>query len=203
MPTKIFTVPGNYAAWHAAESWLTTRGFSIGRMQGPDPRGIIHGDYDIQKWHNLNHAERAALDGTMAGSMRNGPITVTLLPTARNEAVAAFLREDDMAHTPGPWQVMPIRRAVHAWIIADKDGGSLADCSPPGPWMPYLEADANARLIAAAPDMLAVAEEFDRLSLVIESAARNEHQVNPSACARIVAAIKANRAAIKSAKEES
>jgi hypothetical protein len=91
--TKTFTTPGDYAACLEAESWLIARGFSIGRMQGPDPRGIIHGTYDIQKWRNLNRAERAALDGTMTGSMRNGPITVTLLPTARNEAVAAFLRE--------------------------------------------------------------------------------------------------------------
>lgn len=93
MHTKTFTAPGDFAACRLAESWLTERGFSIGRMQGPDPRGIVHGTYDIQKWRNLNRAERAALDGTMTGSMRNGPITVTLLPTARNEAVAAFLRE--------------------------------------------------------------------------------------------------------------
>lgn len=93
MHTKTFTAPGDYAACHLAESWFTERGFSVGRMQGQDPRGIIHGTYDIQKWRNLNHAERAALDGTMTGSMRNGPITVTLLPTARNEAVAAFLRD--------------------------------------------------------------------------------------------------------------
>ena len=73
-----------------------------------------------------------------------------------------------MAHTEGPWQVMPAHRAVHEWIIADKDGGSVADCSPAGPWMALTEADANARLIAAAPELLsalkAIIEALDRSS---------------------------------------
>lgn len=59
-------------------------------------------------------------------------------------------------------------------------------------------ADANAALIAAAPELLAAVREFDRLALVIESAARNE-PVNPSALARIVAAIVAGREAIAKA----
>lgn len=60
-----------------------------------------------------------------------------------------------MAHTPGPWQVMPPERAIHDWVIADQEGGSLAECSPAGPWVARAEADANAALIAAAPDLLA------------------------------------------------
>lgn len=60
-----------------------------------------------------------------------------------------------MAHTEGPWRVMPPDRAQSGWIVGDAEGGSIADCEPPGPWMPGEEADANALLIAAAPDLLA------------------------------------------------
>ena len=59
-------------------------------------------------------------------------------------------------HTPGPWQVVPKGQAQSDWIVGDSEGGSVADCEPPGPWMSPLEADANARLIAVAPDMLAL-----------------------------------------------
>lgn len=92
-PIKVFDQPGEFAACRAAEEWLACRGFSVGRMQGRDPRGILFGDYDIQKWRSLNSGQRIALDATMTGSMRNGPITVQILPFARNEAIAAFTRE--------------------------------------------------------------------------------------------------------------
>lgn len=58
-------------------------------------------------------------------------------------------------HTPRPWQVIPEAEAQSRWIVGDAAGGSIADCEPPGPWMSRTEADANARLIAAAPDLLA------------------------------------------------
>jgi hypothetical protein len=61
-----------------------------------------------------------------------------------------------MAHTPGPWHVVP--EAQSPWIVGDAEGDSIADCEPPGPWMSEEEADANARLIAAAPDLLAALE---------------------------------------------
>lgn len=57
--------------------------------------------------------------------------------------------------TPGPWQVVPFERALHHWLVGDSDCGSIADCSPPGPWMSFEEATANARLCASAPDLLA------------------------------------------------
>ncbi len=67
------------------------------------------------------------------------------------------------SHTPGPWQVVPADQAVTPWIVGDKDGGSIADCSPPGPWMKKAQAAANARLIAAAPVMLAALKELAKL----------------------------------------
>lgn len=58
-------------------------------------------------------------------------------------------------YTPGPWRVLPEHGAQSRWIIGDAEGGSIADCEPPGPWITGDEADANARLIAAAPELLA------------------------------------------------
>ncbi len=55
--------------------------------------------------------------------------------------------------TKGPYQVIPPEFAEHRWIIADMEGGSIADCSPPGPWMSFAEADANANLLAASWSM--------------------------------------------------
>jgi hypothetical protein len=57
------------------------------------------------------------------------------------------------AHTPGPWHVVPPTRAEHRWVIGTRDESSVASCEPIGPWVSNEEADANARLIAAAPDM--------------------------------------------------
>ena len=59
-----------------------------------------------------------------------------------------------MPHTPGPWEVVPEDRAESRWVIGDEEGGSIASCEPCGPWITPAQADANARLIAAAPDLL-------------------------------------------------
>ena len=77
-----------------AEKWLADRGFSVGRMQGKDPRGILYGDFDIQKWRNLSAEQRCFLDGWMVGDMRNGPVLVRALPMARAAAIEAFRRPD-------------------------------------------------------------------------------------------------------------
>jgi hypothetical protein len=53
------------------------------------------------------------------------------------------------AHTPGPWNVMPGRSLLHVETDCDNPGGAgVPICSLP------LKAEANARLIAAAPDLL-------------------------------------------------
>ncbi len=58
------------------------------------------------------------------------------------------------------------------------------------------ESIANAPLVSAAPDLLAAAKEIDRWCLVIESAVRNDA---PSDLARVIAALRANNAAITKA----
>jgi hypothetical protein len=83
-----------FHAWDEARRWLTERGFSVGRMQAHAPTGLLFGEYDVQKWRDLNREDRAALDALAEGDYRNGPITVRLMKRARIEAVAALLDSD-------------------------------------------------------------------------------------------------------------
>lgn len=87
---KTFDQAGDFEAMHRAEQFLTAAGFSIGRMQGPAPRGILFGAYDIAKWRNLNAGQRDALHGEMTGSMRNGPVTVRIFDAAPQDAKRRF-----------------------------------------------------------------------------------------------------------------
>ena len=50
-------------------------------------------------------------------------------------------------HTPGPWST------IGKWVYDVENPSPIAQCL-----RPYEEGDANARLIAAAPDLLDVAE---------------------------------------------
>jgi hypothetical protein len=60
-------------------------------------------------------------------------------------------------HMPGPWEA---RRDDDGeggeWLVFGPNGLSLADCAPP--WGDQEVHEANARLIAAAPDLLEVAK---------------------------------------------
>lgn len=65
-----------FATTGEAEKWCEEHGLSVGRMQGPSPRGILKNlddgtSFDIQKWRNLNTQERRQLDGIM---LPTGPI---------------------------------------------------------------------------------------------------------------------------------
>src|SRR4051794_35296443 len=90
--TRTFYGSVDFQACRPAQRFLAERGFSVGSMKGPSPRGILYGEYDIQKWRNLSAEERRELHGIMAGSMRNGPITITLYDSAPEEAKAEFER---------------------------------------------------------------------------------------------------------------
>lgn len=50
-------------------------------------------------------------------------------------------------HTPTPWRN---DQKPDALIVCDADGGSIADCTPPGPWMSHKTALANAAFIVKA-----------------------------------------------------
>jgi hypothetical protein len=70
-------------------------------------------------------------------------------------------------HTPGPWFVDPTGD-IGFWFVGDRDGG-IADCDPGD--RDIYECEANARLIAAAPDLLeALRVTVDALNDIIERA---------------------------------
>jgi len=73
-----FAQSGDWNAFYAAKDFLEAQGFSVGRMQGPDPIGLLFGSFDVQKWRNLSVAQRAALHGTIEGNKRTGPVTVRI-----------------------------------------------------------------------------------------------------------------------------
>nr|WP_278520107.1 hypothetical protein [Brucella anthropi] len=83
------TDEGDFAAVRRAERLLQDHGFSVGHMQRGSSRGILFGDYDIQKWRNLNEAERAALHGIMDGD-RSSDVQIEIWDVAPIEAVAAL-----------------------------------------------------------------------------------------------------------------
>ena len=65
-------------------------------------------------------------------------------------------------HTPGPWNVEPQQERGHYWIRSTVPqralGGKHAVAETIPHAVPYDEAEANARLIAAAPVLLAAAK---------------------------------------------
>lgn len=76
-----------FANQYDAVAFLHARGFSVGRMQGPERRGILFGEYDIQKWRNLSAKDQAVLHGV-----------VTITSAARTAAVTIFASAPDEAH---------------------------------------------------------------------------------------------------------
>lgn len=83
------TDEGDFAAVRRAERLLEDHGFSVGHMQRGSSRGILFGDYDIQKWRNLNEAERAALHGIIDGD-RSSDAQIEIWDPAPLEAVTAL-----------------------------------------------------------------------------------------------------------------
>jgi len=79
--SHVFTGMSAFEASRAAEAWCAGRGISVGAMQGRAPRGLLVGDFDIQKWRNLSRKQIDALHGQMTGDFRNGPVRVSLFDT--------------------------------------------------------------------------------------------------------------------------
>lgn len=104
MTEAVFADEGDFEAVHAAEAFLSSAGFSVGRMERGSPRGVMFGDYDIQKWRNLDAQDRAELHGEMlapTGSSRNGPIKVVIRASAPVAAHRAFIAALNKAN-PSP-----------------------------------------------------------------------------------------------------
>ncbi len=83
------TDEGDFVAVRRAEQLLQAHGFSVGTTQRGSPRGILYGAYDIQKWRNLNEADRAALHGVLDGD-RSSHAQIEIWDPAPLEAVAAL-----------------------------------------------------------------------------------------------------------------
>lgn len=79
-------------------------------------------------------------------------------------------------HTPGPWEYIP-GTEHHGAYVSGPFGGDICDCyamSDPSSLsarnggtsqpIPFRDAEANARLISAAPELLAVVEDMRRRS---------------------------------------
>lgn len=61
-------------------------------------------------------------------------------------------------HTPGPWAVYPRRAADGSVVVTDAGNGQVATLRSTSKTVKMIEADA--RLIAAAPDLLEACEEI-------------------------------------------
>lgn len=81
----VFDQRGTFEAMRAAEQWCRDNGISCGSSQVMAPRGLLRGDFCISKWRNMSKAEIAALDGTMSGDMREGPVTITMRDLTPNK----------------------------------------------------------------------------------------------------------------------
>lgn len=95
--TVEFKNEGDFQASDAACDWLRKRGFSVGSMQGDEPRAIWHGDCYISKWRGLNPWEKRDMHARLEGNARNGPVRIILLAAATDTARTAFALTDDQA----------------------------------------------------------------------------------------------------------
>ena len=62
-----------------------------------------------------------------------------------------------MNHTPGPWAAMPSRVSTLEWVICADPGSPILrvrSLCAAGKVVPHGESEGNARLVAAAPDLL-------------------------------------------------
>lgn len=72
--------PIRFETEEAAQSALKRAGFSLGRLQRDEPRGVLFGDYDIAKWRNLSAGQRGQLHGIYQRLFRGlgGPVEIAL-----------------------------------------------------------------------------------------------------------------------------
>lgn len=69
---------------------LKSCGFSLGRMQRDNPRGVMVGDWDIPKWRNLSGKEKGELHGQYKRWGRGGHVIVTLSRNCPTDAKTAL-----------------------------------------------------------------------------------------------------------------
>lgn len=69
----------NFPNEETAQQALADAGFSLGSLQRSDPRGIMYGDFNVQKWRNLSKRDVDNLHGVYQRSQGPGsPVRITL-----------------------------------------------------------------------------------------------------------------------------
>jgi hypothetical protein len=92
----VFSGTRDFQAAEEAEAFCKLIGFSVGSSCRGMPQAIMHGEWSVAKWRNLNADERRCSHGTLTGDRRSGPVYLDLLPACPNaarEAVAARVAE--------------------------------------------------------------------------------------------------------------
>lgn len=74
-----------------AVRFLKSAGFSVGRKQAHSPRGILYGNYDVQKWRNLSERDRATLHGAIVADFKELNATFEIWDTLP-DATARWFR---------------------------------------------------------------------------------------------------------------
>lgn len=93
------TDEGDFVAVRRAEALLKQHGFSVGEMQRGSSRGILFGNYDIQKWRNLSVDDIRELHGVLNGD-RASNARIEIWDPAPLEAVRALFNSlDGQPHT--------------------------------------------------------------------------------------------------------
>ena len=60
---KTIVAMDQFDSYVEADDYAKRQGYSVGRLQGPDPRGIALGEIEIMKWRNLSKEDQMMLDG--------------------------------------------------------------------------------------------------------------------------------------------
>lgn len=97
-------------------------------------------------------------------------------------------------HTPGPWRTRTTdEEAPDDTIVMDADGASICDCLPGNPRMSQETAEANARLCAAAPDLLEACFKAERKLLAYLGVCAGDKQLSDDVLPAIRGAIQKAR----------
>jgi hypothetical protein len=67
-----------FGAGYAAERWCDEHGVSYGPSDRYNKICLMHGKWQISKWHNLTAKQRRQCHGTITGDGRNGPVILDL-----------------------------------------------------------------------------------------------------------------------------
>ena len=71
-----FEGAADFESYNKAKAWLKAHGYSIGPYQTGAPCGILYGAWMVPEWGKMSPKDVAALDGTMRGDLRTGPVYV-------------------------------------------------------------------------------------------------------------------------------